>query len=277
MKKLLIAGLLLTAFLAGCKKKAEGEYVYVIDGKGYTLNEILKEMEIPPVQFNALKPEIQKAYLDMWLKNELLYKEALSKGLDKDTLFRKRLEYLKKQLLVNTIFQQLMQNVSTDVSLEEVKNYYDAHKNDYSTERRIAHITVPNQDVAREVIKRLKAGESFSKLVKQYSIDSTTINNGGVMGWFTRGDFLKFPEFEDTIFSLKRIGDIGGPVQSPYAMGYDVVKLVGKRRLRKARSFDEVKSDIESLLRFQKQQAAFDSIINDLKKKFNVEEAGGNG
>ena len=57
---------------------------------------------------------------------------------------------------------------------------------------RCAHILVDKESKAKEVLEKLKNGESFSKLAQEYSIDSSR-KRGGDLGYFGRGVMLTSP------------------------------------------------------------------------------------
>jgi len=54
---------------------------------------------------------------------------------------------------------------------------------------------------AQGLLDRIKAGEDFSELAKQYSQDPGSAAAGGDLGWFGRGVMVQ--EFEDAAFALK--------------------------------------------------------------------------
>jgi parvulin-like peptidyl-prolyl isomerase len=84
---------------------------------------------------------------------------------------------------------------------------------------RASHILLKTQEEAAEILQRLKNGESFEALARQYSIDKASGARGGDLGEFGRGDLR--PEFEEAAFKLK-VGALSGVVQSP--VGYHIIK-----------------------------------------------------
>jgi peptidyl-prolyl cis-trans isomerase D len=72
---------------------------------------------------------------------------------------------------------------------------------------------------ADDLLKQLQAGGNFAALAKKYSDDPGTKNNGGDLGFFSRGEMVK--PFEEAAFSLKP-GQMT-IVQSQY--GYHIIKV----------------------------------------------------
>ena len=77
---------------------------------------------------------------------------------------------------------------------------------------------VEKESVAKELLERLKKGESFAKLAEQYSIDGSR-RRGGDLGFFGRGVMVK--PFEDAAFALQK-GEISGLVKTQF--GYHIIK-----------------------------------------------------
>jgi len=83
----------------------------------------------------------------------------------------------------------------------------------------------PAKARADEVLAKLQSGEkSFEDLAKEYSDDPTTKENGGELGWFSRGQMVT--EFEDAAFALE-VGKTSGLVKTVY--GYHIIKLEEKK------------------------------------------------
>lgn len=126
---------------------------------------------------------------------------------------------------------------------------YRANKQKYVTPEKIMveHILVDSKKISDEdALERVKKvrelilnGEPFSDLAKKYSDDPSAINNGGKLGFFSKGAMVK--EFEDAAFGLKAIGDVTAPVKTAY--GYHVIRLVA-REPQGVVPFEGVKNDI---------------------------------
>ena len=79
---------------------------------------------------------------------------------------------------------------------------------------------------AEQVLARARAGQDFAKLAREFSTDPTVRENGGDLGWLSRGDTVE--SFEDAAFALKE-GEVSDIVQTPF--GYHIIKLEERRML----------------------------------------------
>ncbi len=84
------------------------------------------------------------------------------------------------------------------------------------------HILVNTLNEANALLARLQAGEDFAALAARYSVDVTTRDNGGDLGWFPRGGLL-VPEVEQVAFEQSP-GQISAVIAS--AWGYHIVQTL---------------------------------------------------
>lgn len=151
-----------------------------------------------------------------------------------------RREYLKQnqQATVKYVFFNPNNYADVEIELtdEELKSYYDNHKEEFQEEekRKIDYVlfqTTPTasdsadqRDLAERLLQRAKSGEDFSELAEIYSEDTGTKQKGGDLGFFERGTMVQ--AFEEAAFNAE-IGDIVGPVKSQF--GLHIIKVEDKR------------------------------------------------
>ncbi|MHB1295825.1 MAG: peptidylprolyl isomerase [Anaerolineae bacterium] len=82
------------------------------------------------------------------------------------------------------------------------------------------HVLVDTSEAAEDVLARLEAGEDFAALATELSLDTSTKDQGGDLGWFGRGAMDS--TFEEAAFALQP-GETSGVVQSSY--GYHVIRV----------------------------------------------------
>ena len=90
-------------------------------------------------------------------------------------------------------------------------------------EWRASHILVKDRSQAEMILKKLKEGETFSSLAKEYS-SCPSKAKGGDLGWFGPGMMVK--EFEDAVTKGSG-GGVKGPVKTQF--GFHVIKKTGQR------------------------------------------------
>ncbi len=85
------------------------------------------------------------------------------------------------------------------------------------------HILVKKQSEAVEILERLRKGESFANLAREFSIDKGSAKRGGDLGVFGRGMMVK--PFEEAAFKLKKGEMTQEPVKTEF--GYHIIKRAG--------------------------------------------------
>ena len=126
---------------------------------------------------------------------------------------------------------------SIQVSEEEMRRYYEEHKDDFKVEEKrklnyvLFSIAPSPEDSARvyrlaeDILKDARSGADFNQLADEYSEDPSVKSNHGDLGFFERGRMV--PEFEKAAFSGKP-GDIVGPVKTQF--GLHIIKIIEKKK-----------------------------------------------
>jgi peptidyl-prolyl cis-trans isomerase D len=163
------------------------------------------------------------------------------------------------------------------VSQADLESYYNQHRDQYRTTEQVkaSHIWIkmpfPGADGkvddkqvdaaqhrADDLLQQIKNGAKFEDIAKKYSEDPSSANVGGSLGWISRGQTS--PEFEKVAFSMPK-GQISGVVKS--SDGFHIIRVDDKQEAH-MKSLDEVKAQIEPIIKQQKAQQAAQKMAETL-------------
>src|SRR5271166_5604337 len=164
------------------------------------------------------------------------------------------------------------------VTQAELQQYYNQHQDAYRIPETVTvrHILIktptPGADgkvdqagvdaarkKAEDVSKQLKTGGNFAELAKKYSDDPGSAQNGGLLPPLTKGRTV--PEFEQAAFSTP-VGQTTDIIRTSY--GFHVIHVEAKQQAR-LKPLDEVKPEIETVLKGQKASAETQNLANTVQ------------
>jgi parvulin-like peptidyl-prolyl isomerase len=231
-----------------------------------------RQKEMLLKQFSTSANRLQ--FLNQFLAEEMLYRHARDSKLTDDQHVRDLISDQERSLLANLMLEKEL-NDQIHITSGDLTTYYEAHKADYiQPERvRIAHILVPNEQEAESVRKRLASGESFEDIAKELSEDTATRENGGeIQRWIERNsqgipELGEVPGIIDLVFSTEAGSIVKQPITSD--KGAHIVKVL-KHEQESQKTFEDVKQEVYTALRSQKEQDVQHQLFENLKKKYDV-------
>ncbi len=276
--------------------------VAVVNNRIITLSEL--HQEIKDVRTNPEAEITSREVLDAMIDRILLDQQAVARkisvsdeevkaivksqqeamGLDEEAIAKE----LKKQNMTEELFhrqwkyqivsRRLLDSVtqgSIAVTDEEIEEYHKKHYGEedtggYEKQTKIAHILI-NQETenalskAEEVLELAKSGHPFAQLARTYSMDESSAQNGGLLGYFVKGDLVT--EMESAVEQTE-INGIAGPVKT--SRGYHIVKVL--ERIEDGESSVSRYGDrIKHQLYMEKVERFITSWLEDIKKKSYIE------
>ena len=240
------------------------EVIAVIAGEELTQADYEEFLQRIPEQQRAYAnhPQAKQYYVDQFIAANLFAKEGEDEKLDETEDFKKIMAKMRKETLSQMAMAEALKGI--DVSVEEAKEFYESNKAMFGKGETVQakHILVDSEEKAKEIFAAIEKGETtFEEAAKAHS-SCPSKEKGGDLGEFGKGQMVK--EFEDAAFAAE-IGKVTDPVKSQF--GYHLIK-VEKHNEPETKSFEEVKDEVANQLLQQKNAAAFNAKLDELKAKY---------
>ncbi|ANF35893.1 peptidylprolyl isomerase [Bacillus velezensis] len=263
MKKIAIAAITATSVLAlSACSSGDNDVIAKTDAGNVTKGELYTNMkktagasvltQLVQEKVLAKKYKVSDKEIDNKLKE---YKTQLG---DQYSALKQQYgeDYLKDQVKYELLAQKAAKD-NIKVTDSDTKEYYDGLKGKI----RASHILVADKKTADEVEKKLKKGEKFETLAKEYSTDSSK-DNGGDLGWFDKKSMDE--TFSKAAFGLK-VGQVSDPVKTKF--GYHIIKKTEERG-----KYDDMKKELKEEVLKQKlnDNSAVQAAIQKVMKKADV-------
>ncbi|MCP1458359.1 peptidylprolyl isomerase [Bacillus velezensis] len=263
MKKIAIAAITATSVLAlSACSSGDNDVIAKTDAGNVTKGELYTNMkktagasvltQLVQEKVLAKKYKVSDKEIDTKLKE---YKTQLG---DQYSALKQQYgeDYLKDQVKYELLAQKAAKD-NIKVTDSDTKEYYDGLKGKI----RASHILVADKKTADEVEKKLKKGEKFETLAKEYSTDNSK-DNGGDLGWFDKKSMDE--TFSKAAFGLK-VGQVSDPVKTKF--GYHIIKKTEERG-----KYDDMKKELKEEVLKQKlnDNSAVQAAIQKVMKKADV-------
>lgn len=225
------------------------------------ISEKIIELELNKQKITITDEDIQKEFQE--IADQYGGQDKFEAAL---TAYGYTLESFKEDIESNLKVQKLLEPEIT-ITEEEMKSYFDANKENFEQKEQVRarHILVDSEDKAQEVRNKLLSGGDFAELAKEYSIDTSNKEQGGDLGFFSKGAMVA--EFENAAFTLE-IGKISEPIKTQF--GYHIIKVDEKKAAKEA-VFEDSKARIIKILFNEKLPAAYDAWFQEKYEEYEIE------
>ncbi|WP_309495489.1 peptidylprolyl isomerase [Sulfurovum sp.] len=270
MLKLAKTSLLAVAVMA--TSVVASDILVTVNGKNITKQDAqaFVSASAPKANFMELAPAEKKMVTDRLIEKVLFTELAAQEGIDKKPEFKRNMDKIKDELLVNMWMKSQMDNAI--VSDSEAQAFYEKNAAKFMEEATMhaRHILVATEKDAQDIIDTLKPlnGEAlkakFIALAKSKSTGPSS-KSGGDLGTFTKGQMV--PEFSKAVLALENGQTTTAPVKTQF--GYHVIYLETKTTA-KPTPYEKVKNKIITSLKQQQFTVKIKEVAKELKSKAKI-------
>lgn len=218
-------------------------------------------------------PQAKQQFLQGWLAQEILYRQALEEQLAAKPKVKAMLDDVARGMLSQQIMNEQLAS-KINITETDLQTYYSANKDKYITPAKatISHILLTDEKQAKELIKQIKEGADFAAMAKQHSLDEATKQTGGrIEAEVTLGAIVPVigdaNGLNEAIFAAEPAKVLDQPFDTE--KGWEIVRIDDKQPERQ-RTFDEVRQDVMMTLANQKRQDVQQTYVKQMMDKYNV-------
>jgi peptidyl-prolyl cis-trans isomerase C len=282
MRKTLVVSMALVLFVAsGCAKKAEKvgdkvpaeKLVGEVDDWQLSRDQLEEAVRrLPDEQRQKYStPEGMAMLAQRMMQEQLAYREAQKMGLAKREDVAKQIEAATHDILVSKYIEEVV-DVKARPTDEELHEYYDSHQDLYTQLERLRGQHIFSKDKAKlEDLKRRveDGGEKLTTLAQTYSEDPITKKEGGDLGYFNPGGYIKGIGFSQTFSDQVAVMEPGTLKIVKWEEGYSLVRINDKVPATVV-PYDEVREDIAKRMAQDKLDAVRDAHFATVEKNYKV-------
>ena len=250
--------------LAGCgpeSKTADSAAVLAtVAGKAITVPALDHYEQELPDYLRSKKEGVaaHRAHLQSLVDKELVLSEARKRRLDQLPDLKYKLSKMVNKRLAEELSREMV-DAQFSITEEELRVAYEEDL--LGWEIWPAHILSASEEDAREIIRLLDAGASFSELARARSLADDAEKGGNLGAFFDQSSAVS--SLRDGTFHLAE-GQVSEPI--PTIDGYEVLKVLKKQRI----PFEQLRADIAKQLSRRKWRSRREVVIDSLKKAYDL-------
>lgn len=253
--------------------------VATVDGNKVTAGDLQAILRTMPSQVQQQALSNRRQFLEQYGVMKRLSAEAEKNKLDQQTPWKETLANMRMQVLLQAEINQKIAEIQ--VPPEEQQKFYEANKDRFVQAKvKAIYIRFSGDPVskaddkgnkilteaeakakAESLLKQIRGGADFVKLVKENSGDAASAAKDGDFGTITKSDRMVPEAIKTAIFAAKA-GEVTGPVRQ--ANGYYLFRVeeLGPPPLEQVR--DNVANDIKN--------TRFQEWLNSVQKSVDIKE-----
>ncbi|MGF6937170.1 peptidyl-prolyl cis-trans isomerase C [Paraburkholderia sp. UCT70] len=204
-------------------------------------------------------PQLQQAVREELVNREILMQEALRRGLPNRPDVKAQIAVAQQTVVLRALIEDFVKN-NQPTDAEVTARYNALVKDAGGKEYHLHHILVDNEQQAKDLIAKIKAGASFENLAKQYSKDPGSGKNGGDLDWSDPKAYV--PEFADAATHLQKGQITDTPVHTQF--GWHIIRVDDIRAVTPP-PLEQVRAQIVQQIQQEKLQAFEENLRKNAK------------
>lgn len=248
-------------FAASCEKKQQPKGVILAQVGQDILYEDSFKSVFSEEEWSSMDASAKKKYIQDWVNLTLMAQESQRMGLETSLEVMQKLDFVTKKVKANALIAQRM--AALEISEDDLFAYYRIHKGEFDAkalEYNVQRIFLEEKSIAEQTLQELESGADFDLLVKTRSQELLRDKQGN-MGFVSPGS-------QDSLFwNQARVLESGDYAMFASDGGWYIIRQIGARESDKDLMFDDLRDQIRSRIRAERQQTIYEDLLKEIKSK----------
>jgi peptidyl-prolyl cis-trans isomerase C len=244
---------------AGCTKTESGKTpVARLDNTTLALEEIRAHID---TSYEPSQAQVQQ-YIQRWLTEESLYREAVERGLDRSDEINQKVEDVRRQLTINAMLdKEVYSQQLSNFSPQDIRQYYDAHIKEFDL---VSYVLFKNRDAATEFRNLVLKGTTWSSALVRH--ESTLLMHAD-SSYQTQATFI--PAELWRVAAKAAIHEPSFPINTDN--GYYILVVWNFFKQGQTAELPMVEQEIRGRLTVERRRKLFDQLIQNLRARHSIE------
>jgi hypothetical protein len=262
--------LLVTALLLfGCKPQRSGHVVARVGDAELTLEEARTHIDTT----RAASEYALTEYVSYWVNTELVYQEAVRRGVEQTPQFNRQLQDVRRQLANQELLEQEIYSDSQSVTPEATQGYFTRHAAEFPVREatlKLNLIAIVSRERANAFAAAVAQGAAWKRAVDNLPRDSSgapeVLVSAGEQYYTAQTLFP--PELWKVAAALS-VNEVSFPVKA--VGGYFVLQCLARLQQGSPAPIDLVRSEVRQRLLIEARRRRYDELLGTLRRKTGVE------
>ena len=266
----ILVAILVLAACAGCRREEEHKPTIARVGEA-----VLMPGDLVAVRDSLWhSPGALREYVTSWVSSELLYQEAVRRGLAENEQMERRIRLLRRQLAVQALLDEVLVTTDTAViSDDAVAALYASGGSAFLLREDVANLSFAlfaDRDAANTFRSRILRGAAWLEAVAAAQQD--TLTRTQMLQVATRQYFTRTNLYPEELWKLARTlprDEISFVVKT--AAGYYVIAVHSFRQQGEMPELEYCRNEIRDRLLIEQRRQSFERLLTALRGKTPVE------
>jgi len=212
-------------------------------------------------------------FINSWITTELLYQEAVQRGLEDDDAVRMRIENSRKRIVIDALLEEVVYNDdTTGVTESDIAEMYKVKGDAFQLQEDVVQLSFArfsDRDGANAFRSRLLRGTTWTDAIAAVHGDSAAAAE--LLQVSTHEYFSKSTLYPEEVWKLARtLGreEVSFVVRT--GVGYYVMITHSLKRRGEIPDLDYVWNEIRDRMLIRKRQERYNRLLTNLRAKFPV-------